>query len=286
MEEENTDPDSLQRIGSYQNPSLAEEHGLVVIAMQMPCWILNPSPAHPDYQLAVHPSDASRAQAEIAAYDLDALEDAASPGRLLPSYSTGRWLAFCSTMLLLLCFKLQQTQPEFENQLISDNHAIIEQGQTYTAATALLLHADTFHLLGNLIFGVGFALLVAASIGPISGWFLIILSGFVGNLINAHAYYPTLHRSLGASTSVFGALGILTGFGIIAAFLSPKSAPWARAILPIAGGIALLSWFGLGGPDVDFMAHIYGFSVGIPLGFVAGWIRIFQGSQAESKNIA
>ncbi len=92
-----------------------------------------------------------------------------------------------------------------------------------------------------------------------------------------------VHRSLGASTAVFGALGILTGYGIIAAFLSPKSAPWARAILPIAGGFALLGWFGLGGPEVDIMAHIYGFACGIPLGFVSGWMRILRGEQPTPR---
>lgn len=279
METESTEPGSLATIGSYASRRAAEEHGLVVLAMQLPCWILKPAGAESGYELAVSAADAHRAGAEVRAYEKDTLEADSAPGRPLPGFLPGRWLAFLYALGLFICYLQQTAQPQFEEQCISDNIAIIEGGQVYRAATALLLHADDFHLFGNLIFGVGFGLLVASSIGPLTGWLLIFLSGFIGNLINAHHYYPEIHRSIGASTAVFGALGILTGYGIIAAFLSPKSAPWARAILPIAGGFALLGWFGLGGPEVDIMAHVYGFGAGIPLGFAAGWIRILQGER-------
>lgn len=251
----------------------------MVLAMRMPCWISQDRASVGDYELSVAPGDADRAGAELQAYHRDTLEAQAEPGRPLPSYPLGRWLAFSYALALLLCFIEQGRRGEFEARFISDNLAIIDGGQSYRAATALFLHADDFHLFGNVIFGVGFGLLVCSSIGAWTGWALILLSGILGNLINAHHYYPELHRSLGASTAVFGALGILTGYGIIAAFLSPKSAPWARAILPIAGGIALLGWFGLGGPEVDIMAHIYGFASGIPLGFASGWVRILRGER-------
>ncbi|MGI9239829.1 MAG: rhomboid family intramembrane serine protease [Verrucomicrobiales bacterium] len=281
MEDSPPEPDSLETIGRYPTRASAEEHGLVVVAMQFPCWISQDRSQAGGYELAVEPADVPRASAELRAYRQDTLDAQTEPGRPLPSFPHGRWLAFAYALALLLCFMEQGRDAEFEERFISDNLAIIDLGQRYRAATALFLHADDFHLFGNVIFGVGFGLWVCSSVGAWSGWALILLSGVLGNLINAHHYYPDLHRSLGASTAVFGALGILTGYGIIAAFLSPRSAPWARAILPIAGGIALLGWFGLGGPEVDIMAHVYGFACGIPLGFAAGWIRIIRGEEQD-----
>ena len=282
MDEEDTSPDGLETVGSYDSPAAAAEHGLVVVAMRMDCWLLSPSAENPNFQLAVRPADAARAHAEIAAYQQEEIDLEQSPIRELPSFSFGRWFAFFYALILVLCFIQQTRDLQFEQSLISDSRAIIEDGKTYLAVSALFLHGDTFHLGSNIFFGIIFGILVANALGPKTGWALILLSGSLGNLINAWHYYPVPHFSLGASTAVFGALGLLAGYGLIAAFLSPKSAPWARAILPIAGGLALLGWLGLGGSDprqVDVMAHIFGFAVGIPLGFAAGAIRILWGSR-------
>ncbi|MFT4547931.1 MAG: rhomboid protease GluP [Verrucomicrobiales bacterium] len=283
LDEETTDPESLAMLGSYDSRSAAEEHGLVVVAMQMACWILSPSKADSGYRIAVRPTDQARALAEIAAYEEDARDAEQSPGRPLPSFENGHWFAFAYALVLILCFIHQGRDTNFEERYLANNHSIIDDGKTYLAGSALLLHGSVFHIASNICSGILFGVFVAGSIGPKLGWSLIVLSGAAGNLINAHHYYPALHRSLGASTAVFGAIGILTGFGLIAAFLSPKSAPWARAIIPIAGGVGLLGWLGLGDSgNVDVMAHVFGFAAGIPLGFVAGWIRILRYSEAAA----
>lgn len=279
MDEEPTEPAALSEIATYGSHQQAEEFGLVVIAMQMPCWISHR--ALPDgevsYALSVLPEDASKARREIGAYADEVAEELARPpGRELPTFPAAIWLAYLYVLVLLLGYWAQTRDPEIGPRFLADNVAIIERGEIFRTATALLLHGDLFHLLGNIVFGVGFGLLVANSLGGFTGWGLILLSGALGNLINAHHYYPEVHRSLGASTAVFGALGLLSGYGMAAAFLAPRTAPWARAILPIAGGLALLGYYGLGGENTDVMAHIYGFAVGLPLGLTAGWIRILR----------
>ena len=245
--------------------------------MQMPCWILVDQDAS-KLALAVGQEDVARASTEIEEYEFELQAERlnARAGRSLPSYGTAPWLALVYALTLYLCFFVQTSDPAFEQRLISDNFKLIDDGENYRAAGALLLHGDLFHLLGNIAFGIVFGLLVATSIGGFTGWILIAVSGIVGNYINAHHFYPGQHRSLGASTAVFGALGILTGYGLIAAFLSPKTAPWARVIIPIAGGFALLSYLGIGDEQTDIMAHFYGFAVGAPLGFLAGWVRILR----------
>lgn len=275
----------LTSVGSYASRPAAEEHGLVVLAMQLPCWILRPDGVGSDYLLAVEPADAGKANAEIQAYERDLAEADRAIVRSLPNFSSGRWYAILYALVLAAGFQYQLAHPDSEERFIADSTAIVEHHETYRAATALLLHGDTIHLLSNIAYGAGFGLLVAASIGARTGWLLIALSGFLGNLANAYQHYGQWpHRSLGASTAVFGAIGILAGFGLIAAFLSPKSAPWARAILPIAGGIAILGLYGLGssrvdGTQIDFMAHIFGFAVGVPLGVIAGAWRILAANR-------
>ena len=61
------EPPALAEVGRYASLAKAEEHGLVVLAMQLPCWLLAPEPASSssDYLLAVPRDDAARASAEI-----------------------------------------------------------------------------------------------------------------------------------------------------------------------------------------------------------------------------
>jgi len=276
-----TEPkEPLQLIASYESRDQADEHALVVMAMQLPCWIFEPSEEAPRIQLAVLPQHAQRALSEIDLYEKECAEADARPNRELPNFSAGKWYALAYAALLLLCYGYQFSHPEIVEQFRVDNRRIVEDGEKYRAATALLLHGDIFHVCGNMLYGVVFGLLIGMSIGPRTGWVLVALSGFCGNLINSYHFYvlEQFHRSIGASTATFGGLGILAGFGLIAAFLSPQTAPWARAILPTAGGLAMLAWtgFGDGSGRIDVMAHVFGFAVGVVFGFVAGWVRILS----------
>lgn len=135
--------------------------------------------------------------------------------------------------------------------------------EPWRALTSLTLHADIEHLCGNLFFGALFGVLVTQLIGSGAGWLMILLAGFGGNAVNA-LVQPETHRSLGASTAVFGALGLLVGFEFMRRkkFELPAVQRWAPPIL----GAFLLGWLGFGGGDTDVMAHVFGFLVGGALG--------------------
>ena len=151
---------------------------------------------------------------------------------------------------------------------------MVQGSQWWRALTALTLHADVVHLVSNLISGLGFAFFVCRFFGAGAGWLLVLLSGIAGNVLNAMVYYPEVHYSIGASTAVFGALGLLTGVGIWAAVLDPDhrlSLP--RWLIPVFGGLTLLGLFGVGDGNVDVAAHISGFACGAVFGALGAWVQ-------------
>ena len=116
---------------------------------------------------------------------------------------------------------------------------------------------------------------VCRSLGAVRGWLLILLAGTIGNLLNAAAHRGEAFASLGASTAVFGALGILTGIALHESRYDHSRRGRFRYLLPLGGGLALLSMYGVGSdPRTDVTAHIGGFLAGLLLGVVASWREI------------
>jgi rhomboid protease GluP len=138
----------------------------------------------------------------------------------------------------------------------------IADGEYFRSVTALLLHADSAHLVANMAGILIFGTAVCSVGGWGLGWFLIVAAGAAGNLVNA-GFYATGHLSIGASTAVFGAVGILTGYRILPGFPTPRKR--LKAWVPLGAGLALLAFAGAG-EHTDIMAHLFGFLAGLPLG--------------------
>jgi membrane associated rhomboid family serine protease len=131
--------------------------------------------------------------------------------------------------------------------------------------TALTLHADVAHALSN-----GFALAlflgaVGSVLGTGVGCALILLAGAGGNLANAFLH-GSPHVSVGASTAVFAAVGVLGSFGLV--MRSRGALSRRRAWLPVAAALALLGMLGTGEGRVDIWAHLFGLLVGGILGIL------------------
>jgi len=146
----------------------------------------------------------------------------------------------------------------------------IGAGEIYRAVTALMIHADGAHLAGNMLGIIIFGAAVTGETGWGLGWLMILVSGIVGNLVNA-GMYQSGHLSIGASTAVFGAIGILAGYQVIRRRRQKgrRITAWA----PLAGGLALLGFIG-SGENVDIGAHFFGFAVGVGMG--AGYALFFR----------
>ena len=156
----------------------------------------------------------------------------------------------------------------------------ILQGEWWRTVTALGLHADLDHLLGNLFFGTLFGLLVAQLLGWGLGWLAIIVAGTLGNFIDA-LLHPAGHSAIGASTALFGALGILAAHAWQARVLTWRGG--VRRWAPLAGGTMLLVLLGTSGERTDVTAHVAGFAAGWLIGLaLAGPVRMPQGPRCTA----
>jgi rhomboid protease GluP len=97
-----------------------------------------------------------------------------------------------------------------------------------------------------------------------------LLAGTAGNLLNASLYLETTHYSIGASTAVFGTIGLLVCLPIGFALRHARQQLFRLWFLPLIAGLAFLAWFGTGTERTDTTAHLMGFLCGLPIGLAAG----------------
>jgi rhomboid protease GluP len=169
-----------------------------------------------------------------------------------------------SIMLLLWYIMVQNAgdTKEVVNRFGASAVKILD-GEYYRSVTALMLHKDEVHLAGNMIGLFIFGTALCSVTGWGVGWLMILCSGVAGNLVNAYMY-ESAHVSIGASTAVFGAIGILAGYQ---GFKNKRTPNKMKTVwMPLACGLALLGLLGSGGVDVDIMAHLFGFFCGALIG--------------------
>jgi MYXO-CTERM domain-containing protein len=131
----------------------------------------------------------------------------------------------------------------------------------------LSLHANASHLVANIVIGGLIGLFAGQLLGSGLAWLSILIGGAAGNLLNAWIRQPA-HTSIGASTAVFAALGIVAAFAWRQRrdVQTSRLARWA----PLVGGIVLLGYVGTGGARTDVLAHVTGFFSGVLLGALYG----------------
>ncbi len=155
----------------------------------------------------------------------------------------------------------------------------IMAGEWWRLVTALTLHADWGHLSGNLALGGVLIVFLCREFGSGLGWSLLLGAGILGNLANAWLHSPG-HSSVGASTVVFGAVGILAATSLIRSGLRRQ----VRRALPVAAALALLALLGTEGKNTDLGAHLFGFLSGAGLGVAAEWLVARRGRPGRGLN--
>jgi membrane associated rhomboid family serine protease len=145
-----------------------------------------------------------------------------------------------------------------------DSRAILEDGEWWRLITALTLHADPVHVLSNIFFGGLVIHFLCKMAGTGTAWLMVLAAGTVANLANVVARGPG-HISVGFSTAVFAAVGLLCGGRI--------RLPSLRSVLaPLGAGAGLLAMLGSSGPRTDLGAHLWGLVVGLAGGLA--WSRL------------
>jgi len=140
----------------------------------------------------------------------------------------------------------------------------ILHGEWWRLITALTLHSGPMHLASNIALGGIFMVRLCRLLGSGRAWFLVLSAGALGNLLNAMIQSPD-HRAIGASTAVFGAVGLLATINMLY-FRSNLRRRWP---LPLAAALGLLALLGASGENTDIGAHLFGFLSGIGLGLVS-----------------
>lgn len=253
--------EALHPVGRWPSLAEADERALVVLAMNRDCRVR----ADPEgFVLEVEPGDAAPVAEELALYEGERTEVRPVPEAV--GYSPGLEVALLWALALGFVFLRQVADPSLADRFMNSTVGVLGEGEWWRPFTALFLHADAGHLLGNVAIGGFFCLMVATTFGPWRGWGLILLCGYLGNLLNAWLHAPGPFFSLGASTATFGALGLVVGHGLVAVLRTHRMREMKRLLVPLGVGLGLFGWFGIGGADTDVSAHLLGAGCGVVLG--------------------
>jgi len=216
--------------------------------------------------LSVAPEQAAEADAQLKAY---LHENENWPPKPTTSTDTFSPMLQPPTLLLIgsLALLYTVTGPWSEHSLwfsrgAGDADAIINNHEYYRLLTALTLHADTVHLLGNCLFGGFLFHFFCKLTGNGLGLFSMVFTATLANYINV-LLHGTNHHFVGFSTAVFSIIGML-------AMISRGHRRDKRylQILPFMAGAALLAMIGSSGERTDIGAHLFGLCCGL----VMGWI--------------
>jgi membrane associated rhomboid family serine protease len=220
------------------------------------------------YVLAVQMDDVERAAEQLRLYTDENIK---RPMSTLPqkNVSNGIIGALLYVALLVIVFDLQHFRVlgHSLSALGSAHAGSIQAGEWWRTITALTLHSGISHLLGNMIFGALFGVLLSQLLGSGVAWFAILITGITGNVFSGFIK-ASHHSAIGASTAVFAALGILSAY----TWQRRKhlSHSGFRRWAPIIAGIALLAFLGGPGERTDVLSHVTGFIAGVFLGCVFG----------------
>lgn len=219
-------------------------------------------PAGREWLVLVGDDDLEGALAALAAYDHEQrLAQIEPPARVEygPTFAAIVYVA----ALLVFYFFVEKVADTFVWESAGRAYAArIVDGEWWRAVTALTLHANFTHVLGNAVFGAVFGGALCRLVGPGTALWIMLLAGGAGNLANAYLR-GTAHASVGASTAVFGALGALAGLQSADRyrFLSGRRKAW----VPLGAAAAVLAMVGVG-EETDIWAHLLGLVAGVAAG--------------------
>ena len=277
--------EDFEEVGKYPTLEQAHEHGLVILAMREPCLIAE-TETPGQYSLQAEPAAAPQIARELDAYENEREIPRPPPAEREWFRFPAGWEVYGIWMLALIgCHLWQNSHPSFLERAASSSVGLIGHGEWWRPFTALFLHADVPHLIGNLLSGLVFGTLVARSIGPWRGWVLILACGTLGNALTSALTWPENFTSIGASTAVFGALGILSGLGFATMLRERLHLPWAKIAAPVLAGVIMLGWLGGGSANgnIDVLGHVMGFGSGLTTGILIHTFSSLTTSQLDSK---
>lgn len=243
----------------------AEEWGVVLDAGSIPHWLRHRLDG---WALLVAARDAEAAREALDAYDRENTPDTRDVGGDAGAPVRGAAVVGVAVGLLLIGFFAITGPRAGRSAWFERGGAVAERivaGEWWRTVTALTLHADAPHLVGNAVASAVLVGAVSHRLGPGVGLWLLLLAGAGGNALTAAAHGHH-HEAVGASTAMFGAIGILAASRAVARGRRPA----ARTLWMVAAAsLALLGLIGTSA-DADLLAHLFGLLLGGVLGLAAG----------------
>lgn len=235
-------------------------------------------------RLEVLPPDRARAEETLAAYEAES-----APPPPVPALAAhgARWLGAATVVVLVGIFLLQVRDPSLTRAGAAIAERLLD-GEPWRAVTAFTLHGDWMHLFGNCVSALIVIGAVGWWLGPGLGALLLVAAGALANFATA-LVIQRHHNSVGASTIVFAAMGLL---GVLSAAAAARRArvlgslrERRRLWVYAAACLALLGLLGGGahddslnqvfgkpaseaGPRVDVFAHLFGMAAGAVVGLL------------------
>jgi len=213
------------------------------------------------YTLVVADADLVGAEAALVGFDAEGASESPPPAPDAGASVLGPLAAigFCAMFLL--------TGPRSGGSRWFDAGAAsaeqIAAGQWWRAVTALTLHADLLHLCGNVVAALIFVSAVGRWLGGGLAAVLILASAAAANLLTA-AVHRTAFVSVGSSTAIFAALGLMAGLQVLRRLELRTRRGYAW--VPLGAGLGLYAMLGVGAA-ADLYAHLFGLGIGALVGF-------------------
>jgi len=279
---------SLAAVGRYAKFSDAQERGLVAAALDRAYWVQREGAEFVLYVEAPAREEIVRELASFEAERIERADDLAQAARPRPKIETLS-LFIAAWAMSMLWLAQNYAPPALIERGEADSARIVFQGEWWRTATALTLHGDVSHLAANLMTGLLFAAFVLPHFGTGLTWLGIVLTGVLGNLANAWFYRHEEHYSIGASTAVFGALGLLVAAEFIDRWRYAATRAWWHLVLPLGAGVGLLAYLGVGDEatkHTDYMAHFFGFVAGLVLGVPAALAQLRERTSRRFQHLA
>ena len=181
-----------------------------------------------------------------------------------------------TNILILLCFLVSLyawvAEPTFAERNLVFSLKNLAEGRVWTPVTAIFVHANLIHLLGNMIFLYVFG----NTLESVTDSRKMLVAFFVGGILSfslSLPFFPPDATFVGASAAIFTLTAVVM-------LLKPLRFSWLL-LMPV-GLVAVLYfmfnavavYYHLQG-DVAYVSHIIGFSIGIVFGisWSAQWKR-------------
>ncbi|MGB5410232.1 MAG: rhomboid family intramembrane serine protease [Woeseiaceae bacterium] len=250
------------------NRRACADRALVLASLQIPHQVIDDELS---CALVVPAEFSARAAEELRLYDAENPPQVVAPAAPV-HYQNAVPGLIAYVLAVLLVGALAGMSAFGENWLAAGRVSgeLIRDGELWRAVTALTLHGGLRHLVGNIVFGIFFGLFAGRLLGSGVAWLTILLAATAGNLANTLLLSPS-HASIGASTAVFAALGLVAGHVWRARLM--RQDRWPYRVGPVVGGLALLMFTGTGDANTDIGAHLMGFVCGFGAGMLLAGVR-------------